>query len=185
MTQDCTIFLGSEFRSKLWSRTSMTQDCKVFLRHELQAPQLSRWTLRSGSGIGVFALFPRTKKVRRLGPSRVRHWARSPAHGHRRLMSWSTWCLRRGRTIPTGGRMNSAAPGRGWVGTSAAIKRAGSSSGMRRRYQGIVHRGEGDHGGFGASEARGGRGRCTGTDPLDSCISCTVCMRTRDEIATP
>ena len=30
----------------------------------------------------------------------------------------------------------------------------------------------------------GGRGRCTGTGPLDSCISCTVCMVTGDDIDT-
>ena len=41
---------------------------------------------------GFFALFPAGKKVRQLGAGRVRHWARTPAHGRRGLMAtWTPW----------------------------------------------------------------------------------------------
>ena len=58
-------------------------------------------------GIGVFALFPRPKKVRRTGPSPVRPWVRSPAHGLRRLMR-SPW-----RSTRTN-RRRSRSRGWGW-----------------------------------------------------------------------
>ena len=73
------IFLRSEFPSEL--RGTPTRE------EALQAPQLSSWTLRSGWGKGVFALFPWTKKVRRQPRSRVRTCCRTRARGRRRLMS--------------------------------------------------------------------------------------------------
>ena len=73
-------------------------------------------------GIGVFALFPRPKKVRRPPRSRVRTCCRTRAHGRRRLMSRvsrprgrsSTSCTNAIRGGAGGTRSVSSSPG-GWL----------------------------------------------------------------------
>ena len=53
--------------------------------------QLLRLKFHRSVYMGFFALFTKTKKVRRRGASRVRHWARTPAHPRRRLMALMIW----------------------------------------------------------------------------------------------
>ena len=122
------VFLRSVFRSEFPSRTSLTQTCRLFLRSvfrsefrsqstmlngALQALQLPRQQLRSARMTGFFALFPKGKKVRGQGASRVRTWRRTPAHPRRKPMTLP---------IPTdGSKSNFGAPGGPTGGTGSTV----------------------------------------------------------------